>query len=133
LQNVDGFEPVDVGFVWITELAYILNQYTPATDAPVQGMVGAQSIGNLGIPSPDGIVNAPNTYSMAVVATSKNPTRAQDFIDFIRSPQGQAAYTNGGFQGLSASEMEGGKCYSLDRSTTPPTFSEWNRVGNSCD
>ncbi|MDH5326784.1 MAG: substrate-binding domain-containing protein [Gammaproteobacteria bacterium] len=132
LQGISGFVPVDVGFVWITELAYVLNQYATSTDAPVQGMVGAQDISNLGIPSPDGLVNKPGTYSLAVLATAKNPTRAQQFIDFVRSPEGQAAYTNGGFQGLTDAELSKGKCYSLDRSIPEPTFSEWDRVNNSC-
>ena len=95
-------------------------------------MVGNQDITNLGIPSPDGIVNAPGTYSMAVLATAAQAGPAREFIDFIRSPEGQKAYTDGGFQGLTPEEMEGGKCYSLEPSTNPPTFVEWNRVGNSC-
>jgi hypothetical protein len=104
----EGYEPVDVGFVWITELAYQLNN----GNLGVQGMVGNQDITDLGIPRPDGSnVNSDITYSLALLATSRNEKRGRQFIDFLRSPEGQAVYTNGGFTGLTMTELDGGKCY----------------------
>lgn len=107
IQNVGGYVPVDVGFVWITELAYQLNNNNFA----VQGMVGNQDIANLGIPNTAG-VNPDTVYSLALLATSDNENLGRQFIDFLRSPEGQAVYTAGGFTGLTASQLSGGKCYS---------------------
>ena len=109
IQNVAGYVPVDVGYVWITELAYQLNK----GNLNVQGMVGLQDIANLGIPRPAGSTNVNNdiTYSLALLATSRHKKRGRQFIDFLRSPQGQAVYTAGGFTGLTQTQLEGGKCY----------------------
>ena len=102
------FEPVDVGYVWITELAFQLNN----GNFDVQGMVGDQDITDLGIPRPAGSsVNNDITYSLALLATSKNRKRGRQFIDFLRSPQGQMVYTDGGFTGLTPTQLEGGRCY----------------------
>jgi len=76
----------------------------------VQGMVGNQDIADLGIPNTGG-VNGDKTYSLALLATSKNKWLGRQFIEFLRSPQGQDVYTNGGFTGLTMSELDGGKCY----------------------
>ena len=43
---------------------------------------------------------------------------AQDFIDFVRNPDGQQAYTDGGFIGLTPAELNGGECYSLEKDGT---------------
>ena len=108
----EGYVPVDVGFVWITELAYQLNN----GNLDVQGMVGDQDISNLGIPRPEGSeVNADITYSLALLATSNNQERGRQFIDFLRSPQGQMVYTDGGFTGLTQTELDAGKCYAIPR------------------
>jgi ABC-type molybdate transport system substrate-binding protein len=108
IMGVAGYVPVDTGFVWITELAYQLNNGNFA----VQGMVGNQDIADLGIPRPAGSsVNSDITYSLALLATSRNEKRGRQFIDFLRSPQGQAVYTAGGFTGLTQTELDGGKCY----------------------
>jgi len=106
IQNHEGFVPVDVGYVWITELAYQLNR----GNLDVQGMVGAQDIANLGIPNTAG-VNGDKIYSLALLATSENEKRGRQFIEFLRAPEGQMAYTDGGFTGLTAAQLEGGKCY----------------------
>jgi ABC-type molybdate transport system substrate-binding protein len=104
----EGFVPVDVGFVWITELAYQLNN----GNLEVQGMVGDQDIANLGIPRPaNSDVNKDITYSLALLATSRHEKRGRQFIDFLRSPQGQLVYTNGGFTGLTSTQLDGGRCY----------------------
>ena len=100
------FVTVDVGYVWITELAFQLNN----GNLLVTGMSG-QTISNLGIPNTDG-VNADKIYSLALLATSKNKWRGRQFIDFLRSPEGQAVYTTGGFTGLTPAQLDGGKCYS---------------------
>jgi len=105
IVNETGFVPVDVGYVWITELAFQIN----AGNTNVTGMSGSV-ISNLGIPNPNG-VNADKIYSLALLATSKNKKRGRQFIDFLRSPEGQAAYTNGGFTGLTEAQLDGGRCY----------------------
>lgn len=122
IQGNEGYVPVDVGFVWITELAYVLAEYggvagVPAPDSPVEGMVGLKTIGNLGIPTPasDSAVNAPATYSLALLATSEKEERGNQFIEFLRATEGQTVYTNGGFTGLTVGELAGGKCYSDPR------------------
>jgi len=126
ILNEAGFAPVDVGYVWITELAYQLNH----GNFQVQGMVGAQDIANLGIPNTAG-VNADKIYSLALLATSKNEKRGRQFIDFLRSPEGQAAYTAGGFTGLTATQIDGGKCYAKPVNGVSVAT---NRVGDgSCD
>jgi len=109
IQNEPGFVPVDVGFVWITELAYQLNN----GNFDVQGMVGNQDIADLGIPRPAGStdVNKDITYSLALLATSNHKKRGRQFIDFLRSPTGQEVYTDGGFTGLTSTQLEGGRCY----------------------
>jgi subtilisin family serine protease len=110
IQLVEGFIPVDVGFVWITELAFQLNH----DNFDVQGMVGDQDIANLGIPRPTippTNVNNDITYSLALLATSENQKRGRQFIDFLRSPEGQLVYTDGGFTGLTSTQLEGGRCY----------------------
>ena len=111
IVNADGYEPVDVGFVWITELAYQINHDNP----DVTGMNG-RDISNLGIPRPaDGPkVNSDKTYSLGLLATSDNERRGQQFIDFLRSPEGQLVYTNGGFTGLTDAELAGGEVYDCD-------------------
>jgi len=126
IQNESGFVPVDVGYVWITELAYQLNH----NNLNVQGMVGDQNIADLGIPNTAG-VNADKIYSLALLATSKNEKRGRLFIDFLRSPEGQAAYTTGGFTGLTPSQLEEGKCYATPVNGVSAAT---NRAGDgSCD
>jgi len=100
-----GYVPVEVGFVWITELAYQINN----DNLEVEGMSG-QTIGNLGIPN-SGNVNGDKIYSLALLATSRHEKRGRQFIDFLRSPEGQAVYTAGGFTGLTPAQLEDGKCY----------------------
>jgi ABC-type molybdate transport system substrate-binding protein len=108
IQNEPGFVPVDVGFVWITELAFQLNN----GNYDVQGMIGNQDITDLGIPRPaDSDVNKDITYSLALLATSENQKRGRQFIDFLRSPEGQAVYTDGGFTGLTTDQLDAGRCY----------------------
>jgi hypothetical protein len=110
IQNNPDFEFVDVGFVWITEVAFQLND----GNYNIQGMVGNQDIADLGIPRPANDtfgVNKDITYSLALLATSKNQKRGRQFIDFLRSPEGQLVYTDGGFTGLTATQLEAGKCY----------------------
>jgi hypothetical protein len=77
----------------------------------VQGMVGNQDITDLGIPNTAG-VNGDKTYSLALLATSENKWLGRQFIEFLRSPEGQAVYTAGGFTGLTPAQLEGGNCYS---------------------
>ena len=135
ILGVEGYEPVDVGFVWITELAYQLNN----DNFGVQGMVGNQDITDLGIPRPAGSTNVNNdiTYSLALLATSRHEKRGRQFIDFLRSPEGQLVYTNGGFTGLTSTQLEGGRCYAKPvqgEGDTPPSSAATIRTGDgSCD
>ena len=101
----EGFEAVDVGYVWITELAYQLNN----DNFLVEGMSG-QTIANLGIPN-TGNVNGDKIYSLGHLATSDNEKRGRQFIEFLRSPEGQASYTQGGFTGLTSAQLDAGRCY----------------------
>lgn len=107
-----GFVPVDVGPVWISELGYQL-----VRDVPVEGMQpGAFPPPGVEGPAGSGI-NNPATYSIAVLATAENKKHrkmAKQFIDFVRSPEGQKAYTDGGFIGLTQEELDAGECYSVD-------------------
>jgi ABC-type molybdate transport system substrate-binding protein len=101
-----SYVPVDVGFVWITEVAYQLNN----GNLDIQGMVGNQDISDLGIPNTAG-VNGDKVYSLAHLATSENEDKGRQFINFLRSSEGQLVYTDGGFTGLTGTQMDGGKCY----------------------
>ncbi|MAT65180.1 MAG: hypothetical protein CMN57_06010 [Gammaproteobacteria bacterium] len=114
-----GFAPVDVGPVWISELGYQL-----VRSVPVEGMVpGAfPPPGVVGPDTADPTINAPATYSIAVLRKPANATEngkrrqlAEDFTDFVRSPAGQTAYTDGGFIGLTPDELAAGECYALDK------------------
>ena len=99
---------MDVGYVWITEVAFQLND----GNYNIQGMVGNQDIADLGIPRPAGSdVNKDITYSLALLATSENKKRGRQFIDFLRSPAGQEVYTDGGFTGLTTDQLDAGRCY----------------------
>ena len=124
-----GFEPVDVGPVWISELGYQL-----VRNVPVEGMVPG-AFPPPGVVGPDTaapIINNPATYSVAVLATSKTGQRSnlsRQFIDFLRSPEGQTAYTDGGFIGLTPEELAEGECYSIARDGTLENIP---RVDNSC-
>ena len=130
-----GFVPVDVGPVWISELGYQL-----VRDVPVEGMVpGAfPPPGVVGPAEADPGINNPATYSIAVLEKPKGGNKdkpgkhrklAKAFIDFVRSSEGQTAYTEGGFIGLTDEELAGGECYSIDKDNalviTP-------RENNSC-
>jgi hypothetical protein len=114
-----GFAPVDVGPVWISELGYQL-----VRGVPVEGMVPGEfpPPGVVGPGTADPTINSPATYSIAVLRKPENGARkgyrrhlAQDFIEFVRSPGGQSKYTDGGFIGLTPSELNGGECYSLEK------------------
>ncbi len=126
-EPTDGFIPVDVGFVWITELAYQIN----AGNTAVTGMNGAE-LGDtapaLGIVN-DGGVNGDKIYSLALLATSENKERGERFIDFLRSPEGQAVYVAGGFTGLTDAQLDAGECYHLDDGV----YTQSSRVSGECD
>ena len=107
----------DVGPVWTSEL-----KFAQAAGDAVSGM--DQAGGSGGVSSPAAAnpkVNAPATYSIAVVATAGNEERAQEFIDYVRSGDGQSKYTDGGFIGLTQGEMDAGECYSGTGSTMVKT------------
>ena len=131
--NAAGFVPVDVGFVWITELAFQIN----AGNTDVTGMNGT-NLTTLGIPNTAG-VNGDKIYSLALLATSGNEAKGRLFIDFLRSPEGQAAYVAGGFTGLlGQADADKGVCYARPiggvSATTPRTGSgscpDWLRNGS---
>jgi ABC-type molybdate transport system substrate-binding protein len=114
ILNKPGFVPVDVGPVWTSELKYAQN----AKDL-VSGM--DQNGGSGGVSSPadaDPVVNAPATYSITLLATAENRKLAKKFIDYVRSPDGQSKYTDGGFIGLTPEELDAGECYDLAKDGT---------------
>ena len=112
----DGYVPVHVGFVWITELAYQINNTAVGEVPAVTGMNGV-SLSTLGIPNDTFVngdgdtvgVNGDKIYSLALLATSENEKKGRQFINFLRGPEGQAAYVVGGFTGLK--NPDAGKCY----------------------
>jgi ABC-type molybdate transport system substrate-binding protein len=117
-----GFEPVDVGPVWVSELGYQL-----VRNVPVEGMVPGvfPPPGVVGPADAEPVINNPATYSIAVLRKSENSSRngrrrhlAEGFVDYLRSPEGQTAYTDGGFIGLTPAELNGGECYSLAKDGT---------------
>lgn len=146
--NAAGYEPVHVGFVWITELAYQINNVPEGETLAVTGMNGV-ILSTLGIPNAtfeDGNgdtvgVNGDKIYSLALLATSDNEKKGRQFIDFLRSPEGQAAYVAGGFTGLTGqADADKGKCYARPALTevAPGEFkvvsAATNRTGpGSCD
>ncbi|MFV1985473.1 MAG: substrate-binding domain-containing protein [Thiohalomonadales bacterium] len=103
IVNDPAYTAVDVGYVWITELAFQIN----AGNTAVTGMNGT-TLSTLGIPNTAG-VNGDKIYSLALLATSENEKKGRQFIDFLRSPEGQAAYISGGFTGLQ--NPDAGFCY----------------------
>ena len=114
IQHAAGYVPVDVGPVWVSELGYQL-----VRNVPVQGMVAGAfpPPGVVGPADASPAINSPATYSIAALATAENRTHrkmAQKFIEYVLSPEGQKAYTDGGFIGLTPQELDGGECYSFD-------------------
>ena len=103
------------GPLWITEVVYAQNSPNPVA---VEGV-------DIAAADPGEVVNQPVTYSIAVLKTAKHRRLAHKFVNWIRSPDGQRVYTDGGFIGLTADELAGGECYGRDGSVTP-------RVDNSC-
>ncbi len=87
------------GPLWVTEVSY------------------AQASGNPtaveGVTVPD-VVNAPVVYSIAVLATAKNADEARQFVDWIRSPEGQQAYVDGGFGVMTEADLAAGEVYDCD-------------------
>ena len=89
-----------------------------------------QPPGVVGPGDADSVINNPVTYSVALLRKPANGTRngwrkllAQDFVDFVRSPDGQMAYTDGGFIDLTQDELDAGEYNSFDKDdalvTTP--------------
>ncbi|HUT40578.1 MAG TPA: substrate-binding domain-containing protein, partial [Gammaproteobacteria bacterium] len=76
------------------------------------------------------VVNRPVSYSIALLSTAKHKRLGNAFIDWIRSPDGQRVYTDGGFIGLTEAELAGGECYAIDRKTGALVTTP--RVNNSC-
>lgn len=111
ILNKPGFVKADIGPVWTSEL-----KFAQAEGDQVDGM--DQVGGSGGVSSPTNanpVVNKPATYSIALLATAQNKDLAKKFIEYIRSPDGQSKYTNGGFIGLTQAEMDKGECYKRDK------------------
>ena len=116
-------DPGDVSYtgpLWITEVSYAQGSGNPV---PVGGV-------NIAAADPAEAVNRPVSYSIALLSTAKHKRLGNAFIDWIRSPDGQRVYTDGGFIGLSAAELAGGECYSIDRKTGDVVIT--TRENNSC-
>jgi hypothetical protein len=90
----------DVGPVWVSELQLAVNNGDLVS--------GYQPIDT---------VNVPVVYSVAFLNTTKsgrNKQLAKLFVEFLLSPEGQQIYIDGGFSGLTGSEL--GERYSHDAS-----------------
>jgi hypothetical protein len=108
------------GPLWITEVTYAQNSGNPV---PVDGV-------NIAAADPAEVVNPPVSYSVALLSTAKHKRLGNAFIDWIRGPDGQRVYTDGGFIGLTDAELAGGECYAIDRKTGALVTTP--RVDNSC-
>jgi len=108
------------GPLWITEVTFAQN---PVNPVPVDGV-------DIAAADPAEVVNLPVSYSIALLSTAKHKRLGNRFIDWIRSPEGQRVYTDGGFIGLTEAELAGGECYAIDRMTD--TVVTTPRVDNSC-
>jgi len=106
------------GPLWITEVTYAKN-----SGKPVEGV-------DIAAADPVEAVNRPVSYSIALLSTAKHKRLGNAFIDWIRSPDGQRVYTEGGFIGLSDAELADGECYSIDRKTGDVAIAP--RENNSC-
>lgn len=111
VRNGDSF----TGPLWITEVVYAQNSPNPVA---VEGV-------NIAAADPGEVVNAPVTYSITVLNTAKHKRLAHEFVNWIRSPDGQRAYTDGGFIGLTDAELAGGECYARDGTVS-------SRINNRC-
>jgi hypothetical protein len=108
------------GPLWITEVTYAKNSDNPVV---VEGV-------DIAAADPAEVVNRPVSYSIALLSTAKHKRLGNAFIDWIRSPDGQRVYTDGGFIGLTDAELAGGECYSIDRKTGDVVIT--TRKNNSC-
>jgi hypothetical protein len=108
------------GPLWITEVTYAQNSGNPVA---VEGV-------DIAAADPAEAVNPPVSYSIALLSTAKHKRLGNAFIDWIRSPDGQRVYTDGGFIGLTEAELAGGECYALHPVTGALTTSP--RMDNSC-
>jgi hypothetical protein len=108
------------GPLWITEVTYAQNSGNPVA---VEGV-------DIAAADPDEVVNPPVSYSLALLSTAKHKRLGNAFIDWIRSPDGQRVYTDGGFIGLTDEELAGGECYSIDRKTGDVVITP--RENNDC-
>jgi len=116
-------DPGDVSYtgpLWITEVSYAQSSGNPV---PVEGV-------DIAAADPAEAVNRPVSYSIALLSTAKHKRLGNAFIDWIRSPDGQRVYTDGGFIGLTDAELAGGECYSIDRKTGDVVIT--TRENNSC-
>lgn len=88
----------DVGPVWVSELQLAVNQGDAVS--------GYQPIDS---------VNRPVVYSVAFLATMSTSHKrlAQQWVDFLLSPEGTQIYVDGGFTALTGTEL--GESYSFDR------------------
>ena len=107
------------GPLWITEVTYAQNSGNPVV---VEGV-------DIAAADPLEVVNRPVAYSIALLSTAKHKRLGNAFIDWIRSPDGQRVYTEGGFIGLTPDELAAGECYSINKDGSLATT---DRVNNSC-
>jgi len=108
------------GPLWITEVTYAQNSGNPVV---VEGV-------DIAAADPDEVVDPPVSYSIALLSTARHKRLGNAFIDWIRSPDGQRVYTEGGFIGLTDAELAGGECYSIDRKSGAVVVA--TRENNSC-
>ena len=108
------------GPLWITEVTYAQKSGNPTA---VEGVDVAAA-------DPTEVVDPPVSYSIALLSTAKHKRLGNAFIDWIRSPEGQRVYNDGGFIGLTEPELAGGECYAIDLKTQALVVTP--RQNNSC-
>lgn len=80
----------DVGIVWATETKNALDE-----GAPVQKIV---------LPPQDSLINEVS-YAMGILSNAAHPSAAQQYLAFMQSAAGQAAYAKFGFVNASAADL----------------------------
>lgn len=92
-EIVDGLKAgtTDVGMVWATETKNSLNE--------------GVAIESVKLPPEDSLINEV-AYATGILTDSKHQAAASKYLDFLKTEQGQNAYTKFGFINASAAELE---------------------------
>ena len=106
----------DTGPLWISEVIFARLQAEDVEGVDIAGLDPAEE------------VNQPVTYYITVVDKTVKPRHkrlAVDFVNFLRSPEGQAIYEAGGFIPLSDEELAFEKVYEGNENVIRVSPSKW--------